>query len=633
MLLATAMAIQPNVEQTSRSGVPATPQRWLVACPCILLAIGVAIVFAQTGHYKFVNLDDNIGVYDNPEVTAGLTGHGLRWAFNNQLNETFGPITWISHQAVWQVFGDSAGRHHLVNVVLHAATVVLLFLVLRKMTGRLWPSLLATTIWAIHPLRVESVAWVIERKDVLSGLFFMATLWAYADYTQRQSRHGRLLVYMGLMFVFALGLLSKPALVTLPCVMLLLDYWPLGRVLAASPLSNTQRPWLSDVLRVVVEKFPLLALSAGCCAATFWAERVADYPARGAWWRIGNGLIGYVVYLRQFFWPTDLALLYPRRPDFLPARQVLGTAAILLTITAVAVLLRRKCPYLLVGWLWYLGMLLPAVGFVAFGNEAPADRFTYLPQIGLCIALVWTVTDWCGSLVGRRALCAVGAAAAILVLAGCAWRQTHYWRNSETIWQRTLACIPDSREAHIMLGHDLAMRGETQKAIEHFKKAVEIGPDDQQAAQAYKALGVAERSLGNLDLAIEYYKKASVVENPFYAEAKNNLGDTLLMIGQPYEALKHLEDALRVRPDFAAAHYNMGVALHTLQHYPRAIDEYREAIRLMPDYANAHYNLAQALYFSGHRDEAIAHCREALRINPHFAEARRALDLMLKNAK
>jgi protein O-mannosyl-transferase len=593
-----------------------TPRPYAVIGVCCLLLLAVGVVFGPTVDYEFVNLDDNVGIYDNPWITQGLTRGSFHWAFNNQLIENWGPLTWISHQAVWQLFGENAGRHHLVNVALHAATVILLFLALRRMTASLWASALAAAIWAIHPMRVESVAWVTERKDVLSGLFFALTLWAYADYAQRQGRLGRCLAYVAVMVVFSLGLLSKPALVTLPCVMLLMDYWPLRRMASGSA-----------IVRLVIEKIPLFALSAGCCVATFLAERVSEYPDRGAYWRIGNALINYVAYLGQFFYPEGLALLYPRRPDVLPVWQVAGAAAILLAITAVAFFCRRKCPYLLIGWLWYLGTLLPAVGLIPFGNEAPADRFTYLPQIGLSIALAWGVADWCRGVAVRRWMCGAGGLAAIAVLMGCAWQQTGYWRNSEALWNRTLACTKDNAKVHTMLGNTLALNGDTDGAMRQFQIALAIEPDD---PQTNYALGLIEAGRGRLDEAMAHYRKASVVANPFYADAQNNLGYTLLISGEPYRALKHFEEALKVNPKLAAAHYNIGVALCMLGHRARAIGEYEEAVRLSPRYADAHYGLAQALYRSGRRDEAIEHCREALKIKPDFPEARRDLQIMLK---
>jgi protein O-mannosyl-transferase len=650
-----------------------------VAAISAFLLLAIALVFGQTRRYDFVNLDDNVGVYENPYVTQGLTAESLHWAFNNQLVENWGPLTWISHQAVWQLFDKNAGSHHVVNVVLHAATAILLFLALQKTTSALRPSALAAALWAIHPLRVESVAWVTERKDVLSGVFFMLTLWAYTAYVRRQSRFARYFAYLAVAALFALGLLSKPTLVTLPCVMLLLDYWPLRRMAAPEgtvSASATRESGLSRVVWLVIEKLPLFALSAACCVATFLAERVAEYPTRGAYWRIGNAMIAYVDYLRQFFWPAGLALLYPRRPDVLPLWQVLAAAAILLGMTAAVLALRRKCPYLLIGWLWYLGTLLPAVGLVPFGNEAPADRFTYLPQIGLCVALAWSAADWCHAKLARRWACGIASAAILVALMGCAWQQTSYWRNSETLWNRTLACVPNNYWAHTYLGNAFARAGQEDDAIVQFRKALAIKPD---YADANYAMGVAEASRGRTEEAIAYYTRA-VKANRNHALAQNNLGHALLSCGEFYKALEHLKEALRLNPDFAEAHYNCGLALHSLGHFRAAATEYKEAVRIRPDYAEAHYNLGvaldacgqpaearynngrtlhllgdlpnamadyqraiklkpefaeahyylgQALEASGRRDDAIAHYRETLKLQPDFTEARGRLDSLL----
>jgi protein O-mannosyl-transferase len=651
-----------------------------IAAISVLLLLAITLVFGQTHRYDFVNLDDNVGIYENPYVMQGLTAESLHWAFNNRLVENWGPLTWISHEAVWQFFGQDAGWHHLVNLALHALTAVLLFLVLQKMTAAVWASAFAAALWAIHPMRVESVAWVTERKDVLSGLFFMATLWAYAGYVRRQSP-ARHVAYATMMAVFALGLLSKPTLVTLPCVMLLLDYWPLRRFAASEatgPSSSTRDAERSRTVRLLIEKLPLFALSAACCAATFWAERVTEYPTRGAWWRIGNATIAYVDYLQQFFWPAGLALLYPRRPDVLPLWQVLAAAVVLLGVTAAAFIWRRKCPYLLTGWLWYLGTLLPAVGLVPFGNEAPADRFTYLPQIGLCVALAWSVADCCRGRLALRWVCGIASIAVLAALTGCAWQQTSYWRNSETLWNRSLACIPNNYWAHTYLGNDLARAGRADDAIVQFRKALAIKPD---YADANYSMGVAEASRGRTEEAIDYYTRA-VKANRNHALAQNNLGHALLSCGEFYKALEHLKEALRLNPDFAEAHYNCGLALHSLGHFPAAATEYKEAVRIRPDYAEAYYNLGVALdacgqlaearynngrtlhllgdlpnaiadyqraiklkpdfaeahhYLglaleaSGRRDDAIAHYREALRTRPDFPEARKSLDLLLES--
>ena len=598
-------------------------KRWQAFSVCVFLLLAIALVFGQTVHQEFVNLDDNVGVSENSWVTQGLTWQGIRWAFSNRLIHNFTPLTWISHMAVWELYCPEAGGHHLVNVLLHAVTTLLLFLVLRQMTASTWPSALAAALWAIHPLRVESVAWVTERKDCLSGLFFALTLWTYLAYLHRRSWWARCLMYLAVMVLYALGLLSKPMLATLPCVLLLLDYWPLKRM---GP------PWsLSKLVLLILEKLPLLAMAAAACARTVWAESVAEYPSRGLWWTFGNGLLSYVVYLRQFFWPTDLAVLYPLRGPDLPPWHVLGAALVLLAVTAAALVWRRKCPYLLVGWLWFLGMLLPVVGFVPFGNEGPADRFTYLPQIGLCMAVAWGAAVWCRGLAWRRWVCSVASASAIAALMVCAWQQTSYWHDSETLWKRTLACTKDNYWVHSLLGNTLALKGRTSDAIEQFQKALSINPH---FLQGYFELGVAEAKLGQFDEAMASYRRAIVdnnpQSNPHYVSAQNNLGYILSIRGEPYEALEHIEEALRVKPDLAEAHYNHGFVLHSLGHFRMQSRSTRKPCELKPNYAEPHFYLALVYEALGRRADAIEQYREALKIKPDLVEARNGLDRLLK---
>ncbi len=421
-----------------------TRDRRLTLAVCGFLLLAVGLVFGQTVYHQFINLDDDVCVSENRQVTQGLTWQSVGWAFTHRYFGNWDPLTWISHMLDWQLYRDWAGGHHLTNVLLHAATAVLLFLVLRQLTVRLWPSALAAALFAIHPLRVESVAWVTERKDVLSGLFFVLTLWAYLGYVRskvRETHHGPLGAfhapcrYLAVMVLFALGLMAKPMLVTLPCVLLLLDYWPLGRMekaddrgLDTSEPSEGQRnegsgfrvqgpgnfnP--SSFVRLVVEKLPLLAMAAGCCAVTVWAELVPLHEYLPLRWQIDNLLLSYVVYLRQVFYPVDLAPLAPRRGLDLPLWQVGGTALILLGLTAAAFALWRRRPYLLVGWLWYLGMLLPVIGLVPFGTQRPPTG-SHTCRRSVCASL------WFGE---RRTYAALGH-----IVVGSA-APVRYWR-----WRR-----------------------------------------------------------------------------------------------------------------------------------------------------------------------------------------------------
>lgn len=654
----------PADSQRLSSGSDASRStRWRTLGICSLLALGVALVFGQSLDFDFINLDDNVGIYENPYVTHGLTLDGAKWAFTNRLNCNWDPLTWISHMADWQLYGPWAGGHHLTNVLLHAATVVLLFLALQRMSGTVWPSVLAAAIFAIHPLRAESVVWVTERKDVLSGLFFVLTLTAYASYAQR----GSIWRYLVLMVIFAVGLLSKPVLVTVPFVLLLLDYWPLRRLawggadipVGHEDLCNSgSQECLPHVpphpqyglWRLIVEKMPLAALAAVCCYLIVWAEKVSDYPVRGAYWRIGNALISYVVYLRQFFWPTDLALLYPRRGPDLPMWQVVGAGAIVLAITAAVFLWRRKHPYLIVGWLWYLVMMSPMIGLVAFGNEAPADRFTYLPQIGIAIGLAWWGADWCCRRPYRRCICGVASMSAILAFMACGAEQASYWRNSATLWRHTLACTTDNYWVCNQLGDALGTAGRYDDAQRAFRDAARIIEKrmnvcktrsagklksleekglTQDYSTAYYRLGVTAASRDQMDRAVVYYQKAIDIDNN-NSLAHNNLGYALLVSGEYYEAIRHFEEAARISPEFAAAHLNQGQALSALGHHRAAIAEYRKAIGLKPDYAEAYCCLGLTLATNGQQDQAIAQLRKALAVKPDFKEARTYLESLQK---
>ncbi len=497
--------------------------RWQVLAVGGLLLLAVGLVFGQTVRHEFVNFDDDWCVYDkNPQVARGLTAPGIVWAFTQNHNANWHPLTWISLMLDCQFYGLNAGGFHLTNVLLHAATAVLLFVVLRAMTGRAWPSALAAALFAVHPLRVESVAWVAERKDVLSGLFFVLTLGAYLGYVRHRFSWGR---YLAVMVFFAVGLMAKPMLVTLPFVLLLLDYWPLGRM-SDSPFlhrttphgnrgafvrdasfSKTELGRFSFPWRLVLEKLPLLALVLVSCVLTVWAQReaLASIECLPLWWRIGNTSISYVAYLGQFFYPAGLAVFYPRMGLELAIWKVFAASLVLLGITAAALVCRRRCPYLFVGWLWYLGMMVPVIGLVQVGSQTMADRYTYLPQIGLCIALVWGVADLCRSWAYRHRVCGISSALVLVILLGCAWRQTSFWCDSETLWTHTLACTSQNYAAHNNLGNALANQRRFDEAMAQFQKALEVKPSD---AETHNNLGVALAGRGQFDAALNHYRRA-----------------------------------------------------------------------------------------------------------------------------
>jgi protein O-mannosyl-transferase len=576
--------------------------RWQLAGVCLVLAAMTFAVFGQTLWHEFVNFDDREYVYENPVVARGLTLKGIVWAFTQAHAANWHPLTWLSHMLDCQLYGLNPGGHHLTNVLLHTATVILLFLVLRQMTGALWRSAFVAAVFAIHPLRVESVAWVAERKDVLSGLFFMLTLGAYVRYVRRPWSLAR---YGLVVLLFAMGLMCKPMLVTLPVVLLLLDYWPLQRTESAGKL--------------VLEKLPLLALSAVSGVVTLLAQQGAiqsgvSYSLPN---RLGNALASFLVYLGQMVWPAGLAVLYPFPHNGVPALWVALAGALLAGLSAVALWQRRTRPWLLMGWLWYLVMLLPVVGILQVGGQSHADRYTYLPQIGIYVAVTWLVAQWRVSRVALGGL----MTAVLAVLMVCAWKQTSYWQNNQTLWNHTLTCTTGNDVAHNNLGNALLQMGRLDEAIIQYQKAFEIMPG---LAETHYNLAVALSQAGRVDEAIAHFQKALQIK-PDYAEAHNNLGNALLRKGSVDEAILHFQKAVEINPAFATAHNNLGITLLQKGRVDEAISQYQKAFQIMPDFAEAHYNLAVALSQAGRVDEAIVHFQKALQINPRLADAHYSL--------
>ena len=517
-----------------------------------------------------------------------------------------------------------AGGHHLTNVLLHALSVIVLFLVLRQMTGRLWPSALVTSLFAIHPLHVESVAWVAERKDVLSGLFFVLTLAAYLGYVRRPFSVPR---YLLVVVCFALGLLSKPMLVTLPLVLLLLDYWPLERwnpfgTTAAAACNRSGFPW-----HVLVEKVPLVLLAAASCAATLMAQAGAmttleKLPFAG---RAANAVVSYVAYLGQSLCPANLAVFYPYPRDAVSRWSVGGCMLLLVSLSIVVVVWRRSRPYLLFGWLWYLGMLVPVIGLVQVGAQTRADRYMYLPLIGPSLAVAWTTTQFMGNSLVRRWVCGTAWLLALAALADLSWQQASTWRDSEAMWTHTLNVTTRNAPAHYNLALVLAGRGQIDSAIAHYQKALEIKPD---YAEAHNNLGNALAGRGQIDSAIVHYRRALEIK-PDCAEACSNLGNVLTSRGQIDSAIAYYQNALEIKPDYAEAHNNLAVTLAGRGQFDEAITHYRRALEVKPDYADAHNNLASALVGCGQLDSAVAHYQKALEIKPDYVDARRNLSIVL----
>jgi protein O-mannosyl-transferase len=572
------------------------------------LLLAVLLVFGQTLRHKFVNFDDDKYIVDNPHVAKGITGESLVWAFTSRDASNWHPLTWLSHLLDCRLYGLSPRGHHLTNVLLHAAAAIVLFFALQRMTGDCWPSAFVAAFFALHPLRAESVAWIAERKDVLSGLLFMLTLTAYLGYVRRPFSPAR---YLLVVACFTLGLMAKPMLVTLPFVLLLLDYWPLNR--------------FHQRLRVIVEKLPLLALSIASCVVTLWAQQETIAASRQATFfdRFGNAAVSYVIYLRQFLWPTDLAVLYPHPGTSLASWKIAASVLLLTSITAGVVLLRRRAPYLLVGWLWYLGMMLPVIGLIQVGYQAMADRYTYLPQIGLCIAVAWAAKEAAGNVAWRRHALGIAATVALTAFAVVAWRQTSYWQNSETLWTHTLACTERNAVAHYNFGVALADWSRVDEAVEQYKHAIEVNPD---YAEARYNLAVLINHQGQVDEAIEQYRKVLKIA-PDSSDAHLNLGAALARQGHDDEAIEHYREALRILPQSADAHNNLANALVRRKSFDEAIRHYESALRFDPNYVAAHFSLANLLADRGDFSGAISHYRIVLQIDPSRQDAEQNLEM------
>ena len=553
--------------------------------PVLLICLGLItltwLVFGQTLGYDFVNFDDHVYVYENPQITQGLTVDGLVGAFSHTHALNWHPVTTVTHMLDCQLFGLKAGGHHFTNVLLHTIGVVLLFVVLQQMTGALWRSAFVAAVFAIHPLHVESVAWVAERKDVLSGVFFMLTLLAYVHYTRAPSTWR----YLTVAFVFALGLMSKPMLVTLPFVLLLLDYWPLKRI------GDHKSHFRRQLLSLLFEKLPLIALSGFSCGATLLAQKhdssmIDQLPFM---WRLNNACVSYVTYIWQMMWPARLACFYPHSNNRLAPQAVTTAIAFLVLVTLAAICMRKHRPYLVTGWFWYLGMLVPVIGFVQVGEQAHADRYTYLPQVGLYMLITWTIADlipqsW------ERTRCAfvlIAAATVITVLSWCAFVQTSYWKNSDTLWTHALAVTPDNDVADNNLGFLLLRQGELDEAISRFQAALNIR---------------------SRNIETHYNLGAALIHN--------NLGNAFARKGLLDQALAHYEEAIKLRPDYADAYYNFGSILFQEGRTDDAIAQWHKALAVQPEHGAVHTSLGNAFLKEGLAKEAIVEYEHALRIAP-----------------
>lgn len=627
----------------------------------LFLVLVTLAVFWNVRTHDFVNFDDNIYVTENPFVTSGWTVEGLIWAFTTILDGHWHPLTWLSHMTDCGLFGLNPGCHHMTSLILHLLNVLLLFSVLRLMTGAVLRSAVVAALFAIHPLHVEPVAWVASRKDVLSAFFWMLTMWAYVVYC----RHPAISRYILMLFFFAAGIMSKSMVVTLPVVFFLMDFWPLNRVRQGSTdgkkdLEKSKLPSSGfhrfSLPRLIAEKLLLfillglsaiLAVSAMLSVQPFTMQLSSIMPE---WDNIVRVPVSYMIYIGKMFWPYKLAVTYPY-PEVIPSWQAAGAAVLFIFISVLAIFQARKRPYFIVGWLWYIVTLIPVIRLFNIGPQNIADRYTYIPLIGLFIIIAWGIPDLLARLRYRRVLLCISTTMMLIWLSVSSYVHLGYWQNSLTLFNRAINVTSDNWLAHYNLGSFLLRKGNISEAVNHFSETIRIRPGNE---DAHNNLGNAFVKLGRPDDAVRHYLEALKIK-PSDAEFHNNLAIALDMQGNSEEAIRHYSEALRIKPGLAKVHNNLGNALkrqarleESVRHLSRAvqidpvnaeyhkdlgiglakqgktkeaISHFSEAVKIEPLNADFHNNLAIALDMKGDTEEAIRHYSEALRIKPDYAKA------------
>ena len=616
---------------------PAPPSHVTIRRTDLVILLGLAVVtigiYAQVIGHQFITLDDPTYIRENPVVNRGVTLAGLAWAFTTFYVANWHPLTWISHMIDCQLFGTNAGRHLLVNALIHAANTLLIFYFLFRTTRARWPSALVAALFALHPLHVESVAWASERKDTLSTFFGLLSLIAYVRYTEAPS----IKRYAWVAITLALGLLAKPMLVTWPFVMLLLDYWPLGRFAAVIPseveesrrkTSKLTPRGLSTSLgmttkKLIVEKIPLFALVAASATITFVAQSyggaVRTLMHAPFTFRLSNALVSYAKYLLLTFWPHDLAMYYPLPPTGIPTWQVIGAAFLLIGITALCLFQSRKhSGYLIVGWLWFLGTLVPVIGFVQVGGQIMADRYFYIPSIGLFIALVFGLADLAKSwrLSRHVGISAGMAGGVLLILATLTNMQIQRWRDSFTLFEHTLAVTPPNLHIEHNLGLAMGGSGRYDEASAHFEKALQIEPN---FYDSLVGMGVTRDFQDRLPEAINSFQ-AAIRSQPDTPTAHVHLGRVLWKQNSDEAALEEIRRASQLAPDDADIQADFGLALQLIGRVPEAIEQFHKALRMNPNNAEVHANLGLALLASGRPRESIPEFEIALRLNPELKD-------------
>ena len=589
------------------------PEIWI----SLFLILSTLIIYFQVSTFDFVHYDTAKYVYENKLVKAGLTTEGVKWAFTTFFFSNWHPVTWLSHMLDVELYGLHPGGHHLTNVLFHLVNTLLLFGVLRRMTGRLWQPGFVAALFALHPMHVESVAWVAERKDLLSTLFGLLALWFYTRYAQKPS----VSKYIPVLLFFSLGLMAKPMMVTLPFLLLLLDYWPLRR-LHLKTARNIDRSvnQRSAAWRLVFEKLPLFILSAAACVVTVLAQQewgsIVSIDNCSLGIRIANALISYTKYIGKLIWPVNMAIIYPHILT-VPAWQSWTAFCLLFGLTLIAGKSYKSRPWIAVGWFWYLGTLIPVIGLVQVGAQSLADRYTYVPAIGLFIIIAWGLFEFLARWSYQKLKFAAIAVAISGVLMVVAWKQIGYWKNGITLFQHAIEVTENNYIAHRNLWHALLLNGKFEEAAEHLKITLKLNP---RSPTTYMAMGLVLAHQDKPEEALQAYAKA-LAEKPDYAIVYNLAGETHYRLGNNEQAISNYQQAIRIKSDYAEAYFNLGNALFRLGENDKALDNYQQALALNPNNAEAYNSLGNFWYHMENAQKALPHYLKAIKINPKYAEA------------
>jgi tetratricopeptide (TPR) repeat protein len=574
---------------------------------CLVLISAIIAVYYKVCTYDYINYDDLTYVFDNPNIQSGISLNTIKWMFTTNVGCNWHPLTWLSFMLDWQLFGSNAGGRHFTNLIFHIANTLLLFLVFKRMTSAIWQSAFVAALFALHPLHVESVAWVAERKDVLSTFFWLLTMSAYLRYVKRPGV-GR---YLLTLLVFVLGLMAKPMLVTLPFVLLLLDYWPLERI----KHFNRQ-----VIYHLIWEKIPFIVLSVIFSIITFFTqqsrEAIVSVAEINLKIRLLNALISYVKYIEKMFWPSGLTFFYPHPYENISFIYAALSAVFLLVVTIFVIRTGRNHRYLVTGWFWYLGTLIPVIGLVQVGVHAWADRYSYITLTGLFIIIAWGIPELLEKWNYRKFAVWGTSLAVLFILAECAYFQQGYWKNSFTISQHALAVTKNNYMAQCLMADALFKQGNNEEAIRYYSEAIKLRP---RYAYALNGLGNAFYKEERIDESIDYYKRA-VEADPCQAKVYSNLAAALENKGRFDEAILLHKKALQISPDIVELRIKFGAALVRSGKLAEAVKEYEKILLIQPQNAIVHEYLGKVLFQQGQFKDAIAHLEESLRLKPNEAE-------------